>query len=154
MRYSSTIEEDYKLWSALLQTRDALMKLREKEVAKFGLLPKESRILFIIQLLGKKATPTVISKFLFRERHSISELLTRMEKKGLIRRVRDLDRKNWVRVELAQKGIKVYNQTSDLDPVREIISCLSREEHEQLMLCLQKLRAAAVKKLELDVIIP
>jgi DNA-binding MarR family transcriptional regulator len=62
-----------------------------------------------------------------------------MEKQGLVKRVKDLARKNRVRVVLTAKGRRLYNQTRRLDSIRSIVSSLSDEERQQLELCLRTL---------------
>ena len=50
------------------------------------------------QVIGYRVTPAEISRRLLRESHSISQILNRMENKGLVRWVKDLERKNLVRL--------------------------------------------------------
>ncbi len=70
-----------------------------------------------------------------------------MEKAGLVRRVSDLDKKNLVRIELADKGRDIYERSLTEEPVNKIMASLSNEEHEQLRVLLRKLWDKAVKEL-------
>ena len=70
-----------------------------------------------------------------------------MEKKGLIRKVRDLQRKNLVRVEMTEKGKQAYNNTAREESVRRIMTSLSEKECRQLISCLDKLHNRAFKEL-------
>ena len=124
-----------------------MIKVRRKELRIYHLSPNKSIVLLSIKVIGDKATPAQISRWLFREPHSISELLSTMEKEGLVRKVKDLDRKNQVRVMMTEKGHEVYYQTLELKAVRKIISSLSSEQHQQLKSCLLALRNSAVKEL-------
>ena len=45
---------------------------------------------------------------LLRECHSVHEILKRMEKDGLLKKINDPHRKNGVMVELTEKGFKTY----------------------------------------------
>lgn len=76
----------------------------------------------------------------------MSEILSRMEKQGLVRKAKNLDRKNLVRVELAEKGIGAYNQSSRRESLHRIMSYLSDEERRQLNAILNALRDRALRE--------
>jgi DNA-binding MarR family transcriptional regulator len=101
--------------------------------------------LFYIQLVGDKATPAEISRGLFREPHSISEILGRMEKQGLLRRTKDTGRRNLVKAELTDKGREAYTRSAKRESIHKIMSVLSREEHQQLELYLRRIRDRALQ---------
>jgi DNA-binding MarR family transcriptional regulator len=62
-----------------------------------------------------------------------------MEKKGLISRTRDLERKNVWRVGLTDKGYQAYLQAVERKSIIEVTSVLKKKELEQLELTLRKL---------------
>ena len=66
-----------------------------------------------------------------------------MEKQGLVRKVKDLDRKNLVRVVLTEKGREAYYHSTKRESIHQIMSFLSEEERQQLRHCLQTLRDKA-----------
>ena len=137
----------YKLWVMLHQTRDSLHKVREKEVAKYGITATQSAVLFIISALGDKATQTQISRWLLREPHSISNILARMEKQGYINKTMNPENKGEMLVRLTDKGNQSYKKTSNIDLIKEIFSCLSEEERLQLSSSLKKLRDSTLRHL-------
>jgi len=137
--------EYYELWVLLAQTREAMYKARHKELTKYNLSPRQSAVLFIIKALGDGVAPVEISRYLFREHHSVTELLSRMEKEGLVRKVKDLDKKGRVKIFLTPKGQQVYTHSMKRKSIKEIISCLSEEERQQLWSSLKKLRDNALK---------
>ena len=137
----------YNLWILLSQTRDALFKARDKELSQYGISAMESSALFIIQLIGGKATPAEISRYIFREHHTVTALLKRMEKGGLITKVRDFDRKNMWRVSLTKKGGNAYRQSLKRETIHTVMSHLSESECQQLESSLRKVRAQALKHL-------
>ena len=140
-------DRDYELWVLLLQARDVLFNAREKELRQYGISAMEAAALFIIQAIGDGATPTEISRWMIRAPHTISALLDRMEKKGLVRKSKDLDRKNLVRVSLTEKGKEAYNNSARRELIYSIISALSNEERQQLSKSLQTLRDRALKEI-------
>lgn len=150
MRNSLSANKDFILWVLLLQAKDTVFKVREKELSQYSLSPEQAAVLFIIQTIGETATPAVISRWLFRKHHTVSGLLSRIEKKGLIRRTKDLARKNMIRVTLTEKGRQAYYQASRMESIGSIMSSLSEEERQQLSSCLQTLRARALKELGMD----
>lgn len=143
-------DEDFLLWELIFHTRDAIFKARQKELAEYNILTRQSAVLSIVQAIGQESTPAEISRRLLRESQTVSELLSRMEKQGLVKRVRDLRRKNQLRVMLTEKGLEVYNQSIKRESIHKIISVLSEEERQQLKSCLQKILVKALKELGLD----
>ena len=138
------------LWMMLHQARDAIFKLREKELRKFDISTPKAEILFTIEAIGYRATPTEISRRLLREFHSISSILSRMEKQGLIKKINDLDRKNLVRVCLTDKGKHVYHEASKRETILKILSCLPETDRQQMASSLRKLRDEALKNLGIE----
>lgn len=150
MKNSSHNDDLNELWVMLHQARDAIFKVRQKELMKYGISSTKASVLFNIEVIGDKATPSEIAKRLLRESHSASTILSRMEKQGLVRKTKDLDRKNVVRVSLTATGRQVYREAAKRESIREIMSCLSDTECRQLISCLKKIRNAALKKLGLE----
>lgn len=150
MKNFSSTDQDYNLWVLLAQTRHAMIKARSKELDRYNITTRQSALLFTIQAIGDKATPAEIARWLFRETHTVSELLSRMERKGLVRKVKGLDRKNLVRVVLTEKGRKAYYQSIEGKVIRKIMSSLSREQRQQLTSCLHTLRDNALKELGVE----
>jgi DNA-binding MarR family transcriptional regulator len=149
-KYFSYSDEDHDLWMLLTHTRYAIYRSREKELQRFGVSPEQVGVLFIVQALNNRATPSEISRFILRQPHTVSALIERMAEKGLVRKVHDLDRKNLVRVSLTEKGQKVYEHSTMRGPIHRIMNTLSDEERTQLRTLLQKLHLQARKEIGLD----
>lgn len=140
-------DEDYELWVLLSNTQTAIHKLRSKELSRFGISPIEAMVLFSIANIASAAIPTEISRRVFREPHTISYLVRRMEDKGLVRRDKDLERKNLVRVAMTEKGWQAYYLSTGRESIHRTMSSLSEEERQQLRSCLQKLQEKALRDL-------
>jgi len=136
--------EDYISWCLLHQARDAIFAAWEKELRQYGISPSEACVLFIIHSLGDSSTLTEISHWRFRQPHSISNLVTRMEKRGLVKKFVYLDRKNVVRVAMTEKGEKAFSKAAKWQSLHEIFSVLSSEQRRQLMAYTRALRDSAV----------
>jgi len=141
-------DQDYNLWWSMLQTRRAMHKARRRELAQYGITPTESAVLLVVKTIGYRATPAKISRWLLREPNTTSSLLGRMEKDGLIKNNKDLERKNLIRVELTEKGHEAYDRAIKVGSIHRIMSCLSQEERQQLNSCLLKLWKKSLKEFE------
>jgi len=140
-------DEDYNLWWLMLLMRRIMYKARARELFQYRITPEQAAILFIVQAIGEKATPAEISRWLFREPHSVSGLLARMEKQGLVRKVKDLERKNLVRVVITEEGQQAYQQSTKRESIHRIMSSLSEEDRQQLRSYLEVLQNKALEEL-------
>ena len=139
--------EDYITWVLLLQTRDVLFQARKNELSQYGISPEQAAVLYILHTIGYRPTPTDISQRMLRKPHTVSALLSRMERKGLVSRTKNSIRKNLVRVELTEKGHEAYSQLIKRESIHKIMSSLSEEDSQQLKSYLRKLRDEALKEL-------
>jgi DNA-binding MarR family transcriptional regulator len=147
MRKFDPADEDYNLWLFLAQVRSVMLRARQMEVSRYGITASQASVLFVVNALGHKSTPAEISRWLFQEPHSVTGILNRMEKQGLVKRVKDLAKKNHVRVELTEKGREVYADCCKRESMHRIMPSLSGEQRRQLTACLENLRDASLKYL-------
>jgi len=147
MKSNLSADPDYNLWVLLHQARDAIFRARDKELSQYGITTMQSAVLFIITALGGEATATEISRWLSREPHSVSGLLARMEREGLVRKVKDLVKKSQVNVTLTAKGRQAHSESLKRESLRGIMSCLTEEERQQLVSSLKQLRDKALGSL-------
>ena len=113
------------LWALIAQTKDAILRARERDYARYGISNERRAVLFTIQNNGGRATPVEIARGLFRELHSITEMLKRMEADGLITRHKGTGRSK-VEVELTEKGLDVFKQSLCNETDKRIFSVLSK----------------------------
>ena len=137
-------KECHNLWALLAQTTDLIRTIRQKELDQYDISPMHIAVLFVIQAIGSKATPSEIAQWIFRQPHSVSELISRMEERGLVKKVKDLKRKNQVRVTITEKGREAY-QLAKRKSIQRIMSSLSEEQLQQLRSSLEILRAKALE---------
>ena len=147
MKDFSSKDLDFDLWVLLRRTSHVVLKARDRELAKYGISAVQAAVLFLVRELGRDAIPAEISRQLLRDAHSVSGLLSRMEKDGLVRKVKDLDRKNLIRVELTEKGKQAYNESTKRESISGIMSSLPDKEQRQLMSYLRTVRDTALKEL-------
>ena len=140
------VDERYRLWWLLARTRDTILRARQNELRENGISHSEAAVLFIIDILGGTATLEEISMWGFRKGHSISDLVSRMETGGLVRKVRESKREN-IRVEMTDKGKQAHRLASKGQVICKIFSSLSKQEQKILSSCLHKLRNEALEVL-------
>lgn len=143
------IDRDYELWVLLHQACDAMIRARENALRPVGISRMQAAVLFIVKAVKVPATPAEISRWLFREPHTVSGLLHRMEKRGLVRKVNDLERKNLIRVEITEKGEEAYRRSRELKVIRKTLSRLSPKERDNLRAYVKTLRDDALGELGL-----
>jgi DNA-binding MarR family transcriptional regulator len=108
----------------------------------------QAAALVLIWALRGQATPTLLSRYLCLERHSVSELITRIEAKGFV--IKNKKLKKAVRIEITEKGRKICYRSMDTGFIRQIMSYLSEEQRGQLRQCLQILLNAAREELDIN----
>jgi DNA-binding MarR family transcriptional regulator len=141
------VSDDYfLLWVLIAQTKDAMLRARELEHARYGISNERRAVLYVIRQNGGSATPVGIAHALFRELHSVSEMLVRMEKDGLVVRHKGTGRSK-VEVSLTEEGLDVFTESQRCQTDREILSVLTKRQRERLALYLWKLRSKTLQHL-------
>ena len=140
-------DPDYDLWALITQARRSMLKCRARELHKYRLTPVESGVLHIIRATNGNATPTLIARWLIRETHSISGLIQRMRKEGLIRVKKDKKDKRSLRIVMSEKGEVAFKQSLKRESIHEVLSVLSKEERESLGKSLSKVLDRAIEML-------
>jgi DNA-binding MarR family transcriptional regulator len=145
---SLRLDEYYSLWLLLSQTRSAIFKVRHKKVGQY-LHPNQAAALVSVWALDGQATPAILARRLFLEPHSVSELIKRMENKGLVKKTRDSKRGNVVRISITDTGRDVCTRAMGQDLIHKIVSSLNDEQREQLRSYLTTLYTETLKELDL-----
>jgi len=139
-------DEYFALWVMIAQTKDGLLRARQRDYARFNISNERRAVLWSIQNNGGKATPVEIAHQLFRELHSVSEMLVRMEKEGLITREKTSG-KSRIEVKLTQKGLEIFDQSLYNETDRRIFSVLTKKQRERLLSYLWKIRGQVLSEL-------
>jgi len=146
-RYTKQINDEFfSLWVLIAQTKDALLATREREYYQYHVKNERRAVIFSINALGGKATAVEIARFLFRKLNSVSEMLTRMEKQGLIVKVKSNGRSKVV-VKLTEKGYETYKQSFNNTVDKRVLSILSKKQRENLASYLLTIRNEAAREL-------
>jgi DNA-binding MarR family transcriptional regulator len=143
-------DEFQDLYLLFARARYLTFRAREKELQRFGLTPEQAQVLFIIQNITEKATPAEISRYILRQPHSVSAIVDRMVKKGFVTKIKDLERKNMVRVAVTEKGMKAYELTKKRASIRHILGVLDEKQREDLRKYLDIIMTKAREELGMD----
>jgi len=150
-----TINYDYenlalRLWFQMHRVRDALMTCEDQVFGEYGLTSEQYSVLMTIKYLQEPVRVTDIAHWLERSTNSISMIIDRMVKPGLLRRVRDRKDRRVVNVFITSKGEKALKPASvaGLEFIREVLSPLSYEDRRTLVNLLQMVKYKAFKYLD------
>jgi MarR family transcriptional regulator, organic hydroperoxide resistance regulator len=147
-KFMSKVEDkEYDIWILFSRVYHLIAMLRKLELSKFDILPVQSYILFIIKALGNDTTPSKISEFGYQQRSSISDILNRMEKDGLVKKTSNSGSKKRVLITLTDKGEKALALSRKREFLHKIMSSLTEEQRKQLESGLEILRDTAINEL-------
>lgn len=127
------------VWVLMDKTKYMISRARELELHQFGITPEQASVMRALQNNTDGLAIVDLPKIILREPHSIYCLIGRMEKKGLVKKIKFSNNEN-TRVVLTRKGKQLYNKSLDRTSLRMILSVLSREELDSLERLLSKLK--------------
>lgn len=141
-------DSDYIIWRLLMQTRNAMLKLRAKELSIYGLTPRGAGVFGLLGATEGDTNAYRMAKWLLLEPHTVSTFLNRMETQGVIKKstVNKGGRKT-SKFELTDKGWDAYHKTMRFEAIPKVLEILTDEEHKVLNTILTKLRDETLKQL-------
>ena len=139
MKDATHLNENEKTWERLVVTYTVLERAREMELGQAGLSLPQAAVIYFLKTAKELLTPSKLSRLIYKEPHTLSGLLSRMEAQGLVKKTKDLKRKNLVRVSLTKKGEESFKRQVNVRTVRNVTSCLSSKELASLNGFLDKL---------------
>jgi DNA-binding MarR family transcriptional regulator len=147
LRTLQSSDELWNLWWIFLQTRDAVFKVRHRDLLRHGVTLRQSGVLTIVTLNGR-TTAAEIARWIMQEPSSVTGLLNRMEKQGLIKRIVNPHKVGPVGIVLTDKGRRIYQKTQNRETVHEMMSVLSASERKNMESYLKKIRLQAMKMIK------
>ena len=130
------------------QTRDTLIRAVELELKQSKTNFAQTRILYALTQEKNGMTQGDLSKWLLRNANTVSTLISKMEKEGLVRKTKNKE-DGKVYVTLTKKGSEEWDVVGER-AIFLTFSVLSEEEKKQLKVLLKKLRTEARNILGLD----
>jgi DNA-binding MarR family transcriptional regulator len=124
-------------------------RLSEHRLRPVGISPVQFRAVSLTRLLPPPVTPSVLALHLALDSRTVSDLVSRLEQCGWLRRVRDLPDRRAVRLELTEQGEAALAAAWGpmMDACDEVWSVVPPEELKPLLRVLSRVRDAALEKL-------
>jgi DNA-binding MarR family transcriptional regulator len=132
----------------LERARSAYSRMRELELAKYGLTSEQAAVLHTLQSKGGSATNSEIAYAIIRQYHSVASIVSRMEKIGLVKKKRSENGVKYT-VSITEKGKRDYEKVPR-NSIKMFFEDLSVEDKEYLAKILQKLIGKGRNMLGMD----
>ena len=131
-----------RLWLLLHRVRDGIVLCEDSIFGKYGLTTEQFSVLAAVKSRGGSLTPIGLAMILARKPNSVSMLVDRMVKAGLVRRARDRKDRRLVNVSLTSKGEKALEPAAPAgwEFIQKILSPLSDKDKEALNTMLEVLK--------------
>ena len=140
-------------WVRMRQASDAADRAIEIQLGKRHTTMAQVDILLVLSMSKVPLSPGQIAAFVFREKHSVSALLSRMRKAGYVKKARSKQDQRVVKVELQPKGRELLDQTVPviLGYARDVFSSrFSEKEIRQFDRYLKSLRDRSLRELRTE----
>ena len=145
-RQPAAVDREFQLWRLLDHAGFMIGRAREKELSQFGLTPEQAHVLDILVNNGGAVTINDIVKITQRQHHSISTLVARMGRQGLITKEKNAeDLRKWD-VFITPRGEELFRELTR-DSLTRIMAVLTAKEHNNLRDGLFKLLQRAYAEL-------
>lgn len=98
---------------------------------------------------GGSLTPTELARLMFRSKHSITKIIDGLENLNFVIRVQDKKDRRSIHVKITAEGVKHFQKhlIQGNEHIREIMSCLSNDEWDNLIELVKKLRKRLIEKM-------
>ncbi|MEW6142217.1 MAG: MarR family transcriptional regulator [Chloroflexota bacterium] len=140
-------ETEYNTWRVLRTVNDVLDRLIEHKLSKEGFSSNMVWVLRVISMLGKDASPGSTATWRLRSPNTISDFLIRMERKGLVARKTDPEKRSHLMVKLTPKGQRYLRQATMIKPLKHVLETLTYQELDDFRRLLMKLRVRVIQEL-------
>jgi len=137
-------------WILLRQAYNLIFRCEDRVFSEYDLTTEQHTVLMAIKNISGPVRITDIAKWLDRSVNSVSMIIDRMVKAGLVRRARDRKDRRTVFVTLTSKAEEAYVPATKAgwDLVEESLSPLSNEDKRTLIKLLETIRDKTYDYLE------
>ena len=137
------LENPYRrAWILLRQTYTLVLKCEDRTFSEYKLTTEQYSVLMVIKHVEDPVKVTDVARWLDRSVNSVSMIIDRMVKAGLVRRRRDLPDRRAVRLTITSKGEEAFvpATVAGWELIQEILSSLPDEDLLTLIRLLEMLR--------------
>jgi len=134
-------------WLLLHQTYNLILKCEDHVFNKYEISTEQHAVLMAIKYIKSPVTPTAVARWLDRNPNSISLIVDRMSRAGLVRGVRDLRDRRAVRLVMTGKGKAIFDQATVAGwrLIQDILKSMEDEDIHTLIRLLQVVREKSFK---------
>ena len=138
------------VWLLCHQCHRLVSRCEEVMSYKKEITPEQHSVLIAIKYANDPVKPTDVAKWLDRRTHTISLIIERMQRNGIVERIRDLPDRRSVRLIITKKGEKILDQATirGWKLICEILSDFSEDELQTLAKLMGKVRDKAFDYLQ------
>jgi DNA-binding MarR family transcriptional regulator len=122
---NASLVDAFSTWVLFDNTQFSISRLRDLELGNFGLTHEQSAILHILNEYGK-CTIAELSDIWMRQPHSISTLVNRMAKIGIVEKTKQPKRRE-IEISITEKG-KILIQKVKSHYIQKVFSVLSQDD--------------------------
>jgi DNA-binding MarR family transcriptional regulator len=148
-KYFSDGDKDHDLFQLFGRCYYLTKRARERELQRYHLTPEQVQVLFFVRIMKDRATPAEISRVVLRKPHTVSSLVDRMVKRGLLIKREHAKYRNRLRLQITEKGEEYYQLSAKRGPIRRILSTLDEEDRKVFRQLLEKISEKAADELGL-----
>ncbi len=137
------------LWFLLHRVHDLLRTCEDGVFGEYGLTTEQFGVLMTVKYLDGHVRPTDIARWTGRSTNSVSMIVDRMVKAGLLRRVRDRGDRRVVNVFITNKAEDALKPATPagLELIHKILSQLSDDDRRTLASLLETLKYKSLEYL-------
>jgi DNA-binding MarR family transcriptional regulator len=121
---------EYTTWKIFNRTRNSIYRVRELELAQFGVTVEQSMILSLLSNRGGSATPKTIEDLSMRQHNSISALINRMIRMNLVTKKKNLNNKK-TEIFITRYGEDLYKKVP-IHSLETVFSSLKEKDNKRL----------------------
>jgi DNA-binding MarR family transcriptional regulator len=132
----------HKVWELLHHTNALLIKYADvKLLEERGISYQQFMVLYMMDRTGTSASATQIAELLDRNPNTLSTILDRMEKNGLVKKVRDKKDRRFVRIVMTKNGKNKLEKTIESGQaiIEKLATPFSEEELKTFAALIEKL---------------
>jgi len=120
--------------------------------SEYGLTAEQYTVLVAIKYFDDPVRPTDVGRWVGHKVNTVSMIVDRMVKAGLVKRIRDLPDRREVRLVITKKGEEAFKPATPAvwSLIEDITSSLSDEEKRTLVKLLEKVRDKTLEHLSPD----
>ena len=137
-------------WILLRQAYNLIFRCEDRVFSEYNLTTEQHTVLMAIKNISGPVRITDIARWLDRSVNSVSMIIDRMVKAGLVKRTRDRKDRRTVFVTLTKKAEEAYMPATAAgwNLIQEILSPLSNEDKRSLIKLLEAIRDKTYDYLE------